>query len=205
VLTDMAIEPWRFDSSFNKYQGQYRPIISKTELRHIAAADTFHIQPLKGEKEQPEGLWLMRGIDTDTPVMEIETAAAEAEGWMIWCYAEQPLAEKPDATVSLNAVNQKLTLTEGKTQHDISAPAVKGQLLGGLYVTPAYTGGGRVAFRLVGMAVSSGDKWTLNTPFQSVILPAPTAATEGKQNVQPGHEAPALTPIKQDKKKKAKK
>lgn len=215
VLTDAALKPWEDDSAFKKVEKEYDPVISLTEIRDIESDGqvNFTQSPLNFDSNQPQGLWVAQFGTPDTNAMEIDVEEGSKGGWLIWYTADKPLTGTADDSFSIQAVGKKITFTADVTEVDIEPPVSAHTILGAIYISPSYPGGGHVTYRLVGMAVKNGSQWKLRTPFVSFTFEKSSLSqpigqhnqqTEEQQigGIQQEDVDVELTPIAQDKKKK---
>ena len=209
ILTDAAARPWLEDDAFKKVEQTYEPFISQTEIRDIDGNDPaeFSSCPLKFGKQQPQGLWIGQTESIISNALEIDIKSGEKDGWLVWYKAEKNIATEPEAAITLQALSKKIEVKSEESDIEIDAPSNPDLTVGGIYVCPAFLGGGHVAYRLVGIVVKDGDAWKLRTPF--VGFSYEKAATTKKQDEtspaegksQEGDGDVKLTPIEQDKDK----
>lgn len=208
ALTECGLKPWLFDNAFKKVEQKYEPIVSLTEIRDIELCkdSSFSRCPLRIGRQQPEGLWLADAGAIAPNAMEIDNVDSEKDGWLIWFIAKKPLDEDPNAGISMQTLNKKITVSGADIE--IDAPSGGSQVLGGLFVCPSYLGGGHVAYRLVGMTVKSEDKWLLRTPFSGFPLERTVTDVKPVEKSEPSQNEPSdedsnenvkLTPIKDNK------
>lgn len=215
VLTDEALKPWISDNAFKKVEQNYEPIISLTEIRAVEEkiqAD-FSQCPLHIGSPQPQGLWIAKAGDVSPYAMEIDTEEGGKAGWLIWYTTEKSLTNDPKEVIGIQAVSKRIELVPDITEFDIDVPSTDKIVLGAIYISPTYLGGGHISYKLVGMAVNTEGQWKLRTPFVGFAYSKANHVQETGQNgSQPKEQQPAeeqqkdenveLTPISKEKKKK---
>lgn len=211
VLTDGALKPWLYDVAYKKLGDDFEAVISLTEVRDINtdSLTTFNQCPLQMGRQQPEGLWVANAGDVSPNSMEIDQEEGEKEGWLIWFVAKKDLDAKPEPEITIQSVNKKINAKAGSEDLDVNIPIGSNLVLGGIYVCPAYLGGGHVAYRLVGVTVKEEKHWKLRTPFMDYFFEKSSTNQQQDEPVaveeeQEQEQEVELTPINQDKKKKKK-
>lgn len=167
VLNDLALKPWLYDNAFKKVENDYEPFISLTEIRDIEEGEgTDYSQcPLKMIRNQPDGIWIANSEKIAPNSMEVDKEEGIKDGWMIWYISKQDLDSVPGAKISIQSANKKIEIKKGAEDMDIGNPIGTGTILGGIYVSPHYKGGGHVSYQLVGVAIKEENQWKLRTPF----------------------------------------
>lgn len=213
VLTDGALKPWIFDSAFSKIENDYEPVISLTEVRVVEQANSskFAQCPLQLSRQQPDGAWIANVKDAVCGSMELDTQEGIKGGWIVWISCKKDLDDDPEATFKIATVAKTVENANSNDVIDVETTANDDNLIGGLFVTPCYLGGGHVTFRLTGMIVKVDDKWKLKTPFIGYTVERATQEPEKQpesvqsEQKQEENEEVELTPIGGDNKKKNKK
>lgn len=167
VITEEALSPWLFDNAFKKVEQDYSPFISLTEVRDIEKDKnvSFSQCPLQMGRNQPIGIWIANLQATSENSMEINVEEGYKDGWLIWFMASKDLDTDPESEIMMQVNSLKHDVSSDATDIDIEAPTKGNSILGGVYVSPTYLGGGHVAYRLVGMAIKEDKQWKLRTPF----------------------------------------
>lgn len=208
VLTDCALKPWLFDPAFKKVENDYDPVISLTEIREVEDSGSvkFTQNPLKLDRNQPEGLWIANNNDIAPKFMELDHTEGSKDGWLIWYIAQKDLDNTADGKITLKTISKKVeTSSNGGEECDIESPDGGCNVLGAIFVYPTYPGGGHVTYKLVGMAVKKEKEWKLRMPFVtfsfekkgSEEVEQPVAETEKKEDK--AQEEVELTPIEKEK------
>lgn len=200
VLTDGALKPWLYDEAYKRVEDKYEPIISLTEIREVVTdGQTKFIQnPLHIGKQQPEGMWIANGEKVSPNAMEIEGQDGEKEGYIIWFISKKKLDDAPNSAIDVKVVNRRIEV-KGE-DIEVDAPSGKKMILGGVYVCPAFLGGGHVAYKLVGCMVNFEGRWMLRTPFIGMTIEKTQEDLSDEDTEQPVEVE--LTPIDGDKKSK---
>lgn len=204
LLTDRAIHPWDGNEKFEKYKADYSPVACTP--RYAELADTADYQETAYEASKAEALCdssvyrcatNVFGHDAFTP----DTAAGDKQGWMVWVSIGKNADKAKTTRCELMAQMKDVKVG---TETTLAPPATDKEILGGLYVVPAYTSIGTIVFRLSGIAVKKGKKWQLAFPFE---VKETTKAEEQPETVKPADDAPELTPVSKvgDDKAKSKK
>lgn len=201
-LTDRAVRPYRYDAKFGKYRDGYDPVMYQSvyrELTDTAGFDSLVIINLTALCDS--SLYVGRtDIFTDKSFIT-DTAAGRKDGWIIWVTAD--VAESPKENIDM--VVSRITLDADRDcRTETVAPSVsEGKvLIGGIYVVPVIPSVGVVQYKLCGVLVMTGDRWSVVFPFiggDSASLKSSISAEEDME----------LTPVEQpeyaDKKKNKKK
>ena len=123
---------------------------------------------------------------------------------------EKDLETDESATIVLHTSNKKIEIKAESEDLDIDIPSGSDLVLGGFYVCPSFIGGGRVAYKLVGIAIKDENKWKLRTPFvgfqfnrssESQEDAKKSQPNEQKHDIQDDEEDLGLTPIDEKAKK----
>lgn len=212
VLTDGALKPWLFDTAFKKVEDEYEPIISLTEIRDIEDSGNvkFTQCPLKLDRNQPEGVWIANNNKIMPNAMELDLTDGTKDGWLIWYLAPKNLDDTPDSKISLQIVSKKVELS-GSVEQDLDSPNGGSNVLGAIYVCPAYLGGGHVTYKLVGVAVKNDKQWKLQMPFTAFSFDKKSVTSDSEYETPKAEDANEekqgdveLTPIEKGKKKSKK-
>jgi len=212
VLTDGALKPWIYDSAFTKVEKDYEPVISLTEVREIEQTNNskFVQCPLQLGRQQPEGVWIANAKDVISGSMELDTQEGKKSGWIVWISSKKDLDDDPEAGFKIATVSKTVESAIPDDVIDVETTANDENLIGGLFVTPCYLGGGHVTFRLTGMIIKVDDSWKLRTPFIGYSVERVSQEPERKpESIQPQqkqeeNEEVELTPVGGDDKKKKK-
>ena len=212
VLTDAALKPWLYDSAFKKVEQDYDPVISLTEVLEIGNKERqeFYQCPLQMGRQQPEGMWIANENAADPNAMEIDKEAGSKDGWLLWFVSKKSLDDVSEFSIDIQSISKKIEVNNGNGDMEVEAPNENDLILGGIYVCPAFLGGGHIAYRLVGLTFKDDKQWKLRTPFvgysfdkQQVEesqqeVPTETAEEEPEDDVM-------LTPVESGKSKKKEK
>lgn len=209
IITDNAIRPWNDDSNYKKINGNYTPVISRTEVRDFSVSEKseFKQQPLKLAANQPHGLYIARTDDSTPSGMEIDYTSGKKKGWLIWYESEKNINEDPNSSISINSINNEMEFKEGQTEYEIDTPTNEKDVIGGIYVCPQFRGNGQINFCLVGIIALSDGKWKLTAPFASEeeSFKEKPEISEVKEDTSQDDDpglTPVDTPTKKDKKNK---
>ena len=218
VMTDMAIKPWLYDDAFQKVKKDYEPFVSLTETRDVrnSSEKPFGQCPLKIGGQQLDGVWIANTATVGPNEMGIDVDDGVKDGWFVWLIAKKDLETDESATIVLHTSNKKIEIKAESEDLDIDIPSGSDLVLGGFYVCPSFIGGGRVAYKLDGIAIKDENKWKLRTPFvgfqfnrssESQEDAKKSQPNEQKHDIQDDEEDLGLTPIdeKAKKQKKSKK
>ena len=210
VLTDGALKPWVFDPAFNKVEKDYEPVISLTEVREIEQNNSakFTQCPLQLSRNQPDGAWIANARDVTSGAMELDSQEGNKVGWIVWISCKKDLDDDPEAGFKIVTVSNTVESISSNVFFDVETTNSDDKLLGGLFVSPCYLGGGHVTFKLSGMIVKVDDNWKLRTPFIGYSVGKASQETENQpdpvQVEQEADEEVELTPVEGDNKKKLK-
>lgn len=210
ILTNHALKPWLFDSAFKKVEQRYEPIISLTEIRNVRNDKTtkFSQYPLQIGRNQLDGIWIANANKAKSNDMEIDIDEGNKDGWIIWFFVNKDLDVEPSSEIVTKVVHQKYEVIRGEDDLEMDSPTVNGTLLGGIYVSTVFPGGGHVTFQLTGIAVEEAKQWKIRTPFAGFSFLKTTSTddlgveSEKEENKQEDDQEVELTPIEKNKKSK---
>ena len=164
ILESSNLTPWNNDKDYSKYEGKYKPEISKTEIvinnKPVNPLDTTIV---KGEEVIILPISNQNGI-------EIDSSIGEKEGWIVWVSADK------DGKKELTSFTQKVNITENREPVSIERPEELDNVEIGYFLTSNVSGPGQITFKLVGLAVDKEDSWKIIFPFteieeESVLTP----------------------------------
>lgn len=210
VLTDGALKPWLFDTAYKKVEGDYEPVISLTEVRDVedGGNNKFTQNPLKLDRNQPEGVWIANNNNIVPNAMELDITEGNKDGWLIWYIAQKDLDTDSDGKIGLKTISKKVEISGNGEELEIETPDSGSNVLGAIYTCPVYIGGGHVAYKLVGVAVKNEKQWKLRMPFIGFSFEK-KSTEKATEQVNPKtdleekeQEEVELTPIEKGKKNK---
>ncbi|HIZ87631.1 MAG TPA: hypothetical protein IAC03_05670 [Candidatus Coprenecus pullistercoris] len=160
IVPKSVLSPWEDDNNYNKYKGSaYVPVLTGTSLLRPGSeswSDTLQFVP-----DQvlllPDSRWC-EAVDTTYFGNGFTVGKSEDhEGWIVW------LVKDPD-TMDMSLVVYRLELPEVADEKDvfsIKKVNTKMEVLGGIFLTPAFDSIGKVDFELCGVVFGKGDKWSM--------------------------------------------
>ena len=209
LLTDKAVNPWNYESKFDKYRDQYEPVLldayyadSKetadyTRLSYDIASkqDIVNGEIYKFSSEAFNGTGL--GLDS---------SLGEKDGWLIWLTADPERDKESSSKISLTIYSKSINVNNEAKSFAVEPFNTIQEILGGIYVVASYKNVGCVEFNICGVLTKIDNEWKLVCPFVGM-----EGIEEPKEQVKepeaPSEEGPSeLTPINEKpSKKKSKK
>ena len=170
IFNDIAMTPWLFDSNFERYRNEYRPISHKARMRVIRDStfcdcqvfkeviDSYHNTPFNRVKYTEP---------TECIGFDLDTIPGTKTGWLVWVLSDDAI-DSPDSLHSETYMiyRKELSFQADTVKQSIEAPQTDKHIWGGIYVTPKQTDIGQIKFFLTGMAYHEKDEsWSLYSPF----------------------------------------
>lgn len=209
---DKFMHPWDYDDKFNKYRGKYTPVIynsSFAEQNETATFDSLNCD--KGYKAMCDSsLCQVPSKTFGRKGFVLDNTSGEKEGWIVLVTYSTGQSLEQNTSLNYLIYNETFTVKDSKSLLKANLPNTATNILGGIFVTPIYTGIGKVEFKLCGVLVQAANKeWRLCCPFIDM-------QTDDTENMGPSvtedstnKDEPELTPVKKNsdnnKKKRKKK
>lgn len=165
VLPIAAEKPWINDEDFYEYHKSYKPIISKTTVSNLNAkvrenrVDLLHHQATT----MGEYLTLFSDSTTTNYGLYVDSVSGAKEGWLIWLSSEDDLINVD--SIHLTCFKKRMEVIYNENGWEIDKPELKGNIYGGIYVTPRQTSIGQITFYLTGVVVSDEKSTRIIFPF----------------------------------------
>lgn len=203
-----VVEPWKNDADYKRANadGKYKTEYFWTYQRKLADSIYKAVELELGSDftkplNQGKSLWEHQDGDLG---LDIDRTPGQKAGYMVWAYAATNVH---DSAMTVNLTQSAITVNARQDTTVALSPDNPDRVLGGLFVVPKYSTGGRVQFMLVGVAVrTGGSKWALQPLTQGGS--APTVSTDDATptpSVDKSTPTPSGKKGKQDKAKKNKK
>ena len=164
VMTDIGVisspgvlRPWETDENYIQYKNsKYQPIVSKISVMSVNDTtwrETFLLAPSVASPLS-DSTWCFFQDSTYGQGFVCDTLRNEDEGWIV--------------RMITNVTNDKeiLSLETARYKHteeskDKVIQALSGNVVGGVFITPAYERIGQIVLKLKGILTSSEDGWKL--------------------------------------------
>ena len=214
VLTDKAVRPWLYNNKFGKYKQKYDPVFYQatfSEMTEKARYDSLDYTLAKLDELVDTTMYKFSSGTFGGKGFVLDGTVGKKDGWIVWITAKKEYDFEKSANLNYTIYRKTITIDADKQSFDISNPNLEQNILGGIYVVPAYTKIGVIEFRLCGIVSFVGDGWKIYCPFVGMKEEAQTS-DEGTSNTEVKNDEPSeLTPVKdmdkvkkKDKKKKKK-
>ncbi len=171
VMWQECLTPWSVDENFTPYQGQYAPLICESliqlkdnkEIKEEKQSSLITIDNSIAYSNNLYGYvgasdWFNEGLHWDT-------SQGEKDGWVIWFTSATSTLHID--SIQLLALKKPVTVDSDTTMIQVDKPVGK-NILGGIYVTPQFSGLGRIDFSLSGVVIPQDDAYQLIFPFHAV-------------------------------------
>lgn len=202
LFLDDVVEPWKNDADYKRANadGKYKTKYFWTYQRKLTdstykAVDLELGSDFTKPQNADKSLWKHQDGDLG---LDIDHTAGQKSGNMVWVYASTNVR---DSAMTVSLAHSAITVNARRDTAIALSPNNPDRVLGGLFVVPKYSTGGRVQYMLAGVAVrTDGSKWALQLLTQSG-----SASTESADNATPKPSADSSTPTpsgKKDKKSK---
>lgn len=170
-LTDMAIQPWKYDSNYDQYEGNEAYLPVNDSSLYWLSADTSDYRSVSLHSEnvktlRPDMLYQYVDEKQSKDGFLEGNASGEKSGWVIWLTVDKEADLSKHPQIIYNISRQKIAIEKGKNT-SISAPMIKTKILGGVFVLPECTGIGKLTFKLVGVMTKDKDNWAIVFPFHT--------------------------------------
>lgn len=187
VFPTATMTPWTFDNDFNEYKGQYKPIVTHSQLSLLNSpqnAVRALNSNISGEKVT-ERLSLLNDSVQSFRGLMVDSIPGLKEGWLIWLTSETDIVEND--SVKFISIKKDIEVPIDGEYLRVERPDLSGTVYGGIYVTPVQTGVGQLAFTLTGIMVLDDEGWIIDFPFikapkQAMTL-TPIGSVGGKQGL----------------------
>lgn len=166
VFPSATLKPWSYDKDFEEYQGQYKPLITKTKVRGLnngkedLILDASHL--FLG-KDVSKHLSVLCDSTQSSKGLKVDTIPGAKNGWLIWLSSNSNLAETD--SVRFTSIKKDIEVPiDGGFLH-IDKPEISETVYGGIYVTPIQSSIGQLTFTLTGVMVLDEEGWIIDFPF----------------------------------------
>lgn len=197
VLTRSAASPWLYENDFDfqMYEKEYRPEITKTEVKSIKEESMFTQFPIICKPiEVDDGYYcLLDGYDGNS--LEVDSENGEKEGWVVW-FLNKNDGDISTSDITMESYMLKLDVTKKKNTYEINQPADSDMVIGGVYLSINYLGGGHVVYKVVGYMVKMDDKWMVTRIPNSLVWNGEQKSKSNDEGVSDIQNINVLTPVK---------
>lgn len=165
VFPTATLKPWTFDNDFNEYKGQYKPIVTHSQLSLLNSPNNA-VRSIEsniiGEKVT-ERLSLLNDSVQSIRGLLVDSISGLKDGWLIWLTSETDIVEND--SVKFISIKKDIEVPIDGEYLRIERPDLSGTVYGGIYVTPVQTGIGQLVFTLTGVMVLDDEGWIIDFPF----------------------------------------
>lgn len=165
ILESSNLKPWNDDKDYAKYEGKYKPEISKTEI----VINKNPVNPLDSTIIKEDGEIVILTVP-DQNGIKIDSSIGEKDGWIVWVSTDK------DGKKELTSFTQKVNITENREPISVEKPEELENIEIGYLFTSNVSGPGQITFQLVGIAVEKANSWVITFPFteereESILTP----------------------------------
>lgn len=167
VLSDEIVRPWRYNDKFRKYEEKYDPIFTQPMYRLIskdAQLSQLELDIASGNLIEDSTLYILNSPNFDKAGFNLDDTTGKQTGWTVWFTPNDSENLSDSESLDFIIQHQELEIPNRSKLLDIDHPETDKQLLGGIFIVPEICGPGILQFRLSGIAVHTGGKWTLSFP-----------------------------------------
>ena len=170
IVNNTALTPWLFDSNFDRFRNEYRPISHKVRMREIRDTTICDCQVLNENIYSYNNTPFHRVTCSDTTNrlgFSLDTIPGKKTGWMVWVMSDEAI----DSSDSLHSetymiYKKEFTFNPDTVRHTIDLPQTDKHIWGGIYIIPKQTDIGQMTFFLSGIAnQEDSGEWALYSPF----------------------------------------
>ena len=195
VFPSAMLEPWTYDSDYDEYKGQYKPLVSASKYS-VLNTDKDLCLDISNQPASSTGITKYLCLLNDTiqqrSGLPIDTVTGIKNGWLIWLSSNTNLVDTD--SVRFTSIKKEIEVPiDGGFLH-IDKPEISETVYGGVYVSPIQTSIGQLTFTLTGVMVLDDEGWVIDFPF--IQRPKET------RNLTPINDLPERGKLNQLKKKK---
>ena len=166
VFPSAMLEPWTYDSEYDEYKEQYKPITTASKYSVLNTDKVFDIdssnQPASGT-DITKYLCLLNDTIQQRSGLPIDTVPGIKNGWLIWLSSNTNLADTD--SVRFTSIKKEIEVPIDGGYLHIEKPEISETVYGGVYVTPIQTSIGQLMFTLTGVLVLGEEGWVIDFPF----------------------------------------
>lgn len=207
-ITNQAVLPWNYNSSFKKYEGKYTPVISKSEYSELGKDSVFlETDEIKNQHTIlcDSAIYQYESDLFQGQSFKIDTLAGKKKGWLILLTHSKNADLNNVSNLKFHCQEKELLVNNTFCVDSLGKLPSDDQALGGVYVIPVFKGIGKLELHLCGILSKTDNQWRVYFPFiikeENNNLSETEEATGGVQE-----EKDELTPVeKKSKSKKRKK
>lgn len=161
ILNDMAMNPQNYDSLYlTKYKNKYDAVNSETKYRTLndKKYKTLKIQKSQLKTLEKGCLYQYTGSDFNDKGFVIDDKDGIKDGWLVWVMAN--INDDVD-DIKIVPVRAEFDFDQENTLYEVKQIETDKTILGGFFVKQVVSGVGKITFKLAGVLVSEGDKWSV--------------------------------------------
>lgn len=166
IFPSATLKPWSCDNDFNKYEGQYKPLLTGSKLDILNNSKDLVVRNVKGPFDGDsisEYLCALNDTTQNNRGLKVDTLPGLKNGWLIWLSSNSNLTESD--SVRFTSIKKDIEVPiDGGFLH-IDKPEISGIVYGGIYVTPIQSDIGQITFSLTGVMVLDEEGWVIEFPF----------------------------------------
>jgi len=194
LLSDKAVRPWEYNSKFDGYREEYKPVPYLSEYTEQGdKTDYDSLTCSLQESKKPLDVYCFNSNVFNGKGLECDVTEGTRKGWFVWACTDKDADLNKTAKLSFVCCEKELDVKVG-SKECVSPPKDK-NILGGIYIVPSITGIGIVKFLLCGVITEKDAKWYVSFPFVGM---RENEASQKESSVEQNTSKDALTPIADD-------
>lgn len=165
IISEKAIQPWKYDNSYVKYSTTHTPIKTTSEYKELSDS-TFHefffstdcmTQLTNGIHVIKDSI-LFHGNGFDGIQQTNNT-----NGWLVWVTSQKRIEEcDSDTHTAYTIYKYDLKYSADSICYEIEKPRIEDTIWGGIYIIPRQTGIGQLSFYIAGiLSCNIKGQWQL--------------------------------------------
>lgn len=197
VLNKKAASPWLFENDFDfqTYEKDYKPEIIKTEVKSIKEDSLFIQFPIICKPIEVDGGYISQLDGYIGNCLEVDSENGEKDGWVVW-FLNKSSGEISTADITMESYTLKIDMTKKKNIYEINQPADTDKVIGGVYLSLNYLGGGHVVYKIVGYMVKMDDKWMITKIPSPIVCNGKKTENSDDESFSDIQHKNVLTPVK---------
>lgn len=195
LLSDQAIEPWLYDSNYNKIKESYGTLPYKVTIKDQEKEYVLDSLSVISPKEHSR-LFYHKNTDlVKDGALPLCLNVGEIDGWLVW------VTENENTNLNYTIVRHKQQYVDENSIYSIETPNISQKIVGGAFVTYSQSQVGTITFQVAGVIVPDDRNWALARVFN------PSSTDEKEKsgvNITPIEEKETSNGNKNNKEKKRK-
>lgn len=162
LLNNKVVNPQDYDSLYmTKYKDKYDAVNSETKYRTIEDRKFKNIKFAKNQVKSLEKgyLYQFTGNNFEEKGFVIDYREGLKDGWLVWVMGN--VNEKNIDDIKIVPARTEIDINKNSSIYDVKQIETNKTILGGFFVKQVVSGVGKITFKLVGVLVPDGEKWSL--------------------------------------------